>query len=142
MLHSALNWKTIWIDGVFTDLTVSGNDSAHEQLWIDQTGARFRFLRGPVNGAAQTLIVSDGSSKLSMDIASGATQVSPMPQGIAGQFVPPANSSVAYLPNPLGEQISARASEPGLFIQPGQQSHGRNKVGWHGNGRRAPDADR
>jgi hypothetical protein len=110
MLHSALNWKTIWIDGIFTDLTVSGNDSAHEQLWIDQTGARFRFLRGPVNGAAQTLIVSDGSSKLSMDIASGATQKSPMPQGIAGQFVPQSDSSVAYLPNPLGEQISARAT--------------------------------
>jgi hypothetical protein len=109
MLHSALTWKTIWIDGIFTDLTVGGNDSAHEQLWIDQTGARFRFLRGPVNGAAQTLIVSDGNSKLSMDIGSGATQVSAMPQGIAGQFVPPSDSSSAYLPNPLGEQISARA---------------------------------
>ncbi len=110
MQHSALYWKTIWMDGTFTDLTVSGNDSAHEQLWIDQARARFRFLRGPVNGAAQTLIVSDGSSKLSMDIGSGATQKSPMPQGIAGQFVPPADSSVVYLPNPLGEQISARAT--------------------------------
>jgi hypothetical protein len=110
MQHSALNWKTIWIDGVFTDLTISGTDSAHEQLWIDQTGARFRFLSGPVNGVAQTLIVSDGSSKLSMDIGSGATQVSPMPHGIAGQFVPPADSSVAYPTNPLSEQISARAS--------------------------------
>jgi hypothetical protein len=110
MLHSALNWKTIWIDGIFTDLTISGTDSAHEQLWIDQTGARFRFLRGPVNGAAQTLIVSDGSSKLNMDIGSGTTQMSPMPQGIAGQFVPPADSSVAYLPNPLSGQISARAT--------------------------------
>jgi hypothetical protein len=109
MLHSAMNWKTIWIDGIFTDLTISGNDSAHEQLWIDQTGARFRFLSGPVNGAAQTLIVSDGSSKLSMDIASGATQKLPMPQGIAGQFVPQSDSRGGYLPNPLGEQISAWA---------------------------------
>jgi hypothetical protein len=109
MLHSALYWKTIWVDGTFTDLTFTGNDSAHEQLWIDQTGARFRFLSGPVNGAAQTLIVSDGSSKLSMDIASGATHELPMPQGIAGQFVPLSDSSGGYLPNPLGEQISARA---------------------------------
>ena len=110
MLHSALNWKTIWIDGIFTDLTVGGNASAHEQLWIDQARARFRFLSGPVDGKVQTLIVSDGSSKLSMDIGSGATQVSAMPQGIAGQFVPPADSSVVYLPNPLGEQTSARAT--------------------------------
>jgi hypothetical protein len=110
MLHSALNWKTIWIDGIFTDLTVSGNDSAHEQLWIDQAGARFRFLRGPVDGQAQTLIVSDGSSQLSVDIGSGATQVSAMPQGIADQFVPLSDASGGYLPNPLSEQISARAS--------------------------------
>ena len=110
MLHSALNWKTIWVDGIFTDLTVSGNDSAHEQLWIDQDKARFRFLRGPVDGKAQTLIVSDGSSQSSMDIGSSATQVSAMPQGIAGQFVPLSDDSGGYLPNPLSEQISARAS--------------------------------
>jgi len=109
MLHSSLNWKTIWIDGINTDLTVGGNNSAHEQLWIDQAGARFRFLSGPVDGPAQTLLVSDGTSKLTMDIASGTRQVSAMPQGLAGQFVPAIDPSAAYLPNPLGEQTSAWA---------------------------------
>ena len=108
LLLSALNWKTIWVDGINTDLTVGGQASAHEQLWIDQSTARFRFLSGPVDGQAQTLIVSDGSSKLSMDIASGARQVSPMPQGIAGQFIPQLSSG-SYLTNPIGEQTSAWA---------------------------------
>lgn len=109
MLHSALNWTTIWLDGINTDLTVGGNSTAREQLWIDQTGARFRFLSGPVDGEAQTLMVSDGSSKLSMDIASEVRQVSALPQGIADQFVPQLATSGTALPNPIGEQTSAWA---------------------------------
>jgi len=110
MLHSALNWKTIWVDGINTDLTISGNDSAHEQLWIDQAGARFRFLTGPVDGAAQTCIISDGSSKLSMDLGSGVRQVTALPPGLAGQFVPVLASGAADQPNPLGELTTAWAS--------------------------------
>jgi hypothetical protein len=109
MLHSALNWTTIWLDGINTDLTVGGSGTAHEQLWIDQAGARFRFLSGPVDGEAQTMTVSDGNSKLSMDIDSEVRQVTAMPQGIAGQFVPQLTTSGTALPNPIGEQTSAWA---------------------------------
>ncbi len=84
MLHSALNWKTIWMDGVvYESMDSNGNpqDGTRQQVWIDQTTARFRFLSGPVDGAATRFKVSDGVSILEMDLSTGATQMSAMPAG-------------------------------------------------------------
>jgi hypothetical protein len=113
MLHSALNWKTIWMDGVVYDSVDSnGNpqNGLHQQIWIDQTTARFRFLSGPLNGAATTFKVSDGVSILEMNLSTGATQMSAMPQGLAGQFVSQPAAGIGS-PNPLWGQIGEPLAE-------------------------------
>lgn len=105
MLYSALNWRSIWLDGIFKDLTVNPTHKAvREQYWIVQSCACFRFLTGPTDGKAETFTASDGKSKMKMNITSGETQTSAMPQGIAGPFVPAPGAS---LPNPIGEQVDA-----------------------------------
>ena len=116
MLQSASKWKTIWLDGTIAE-GVGGaggvpEQLAHQQVWIDQSPARFRFLSGPVDGKAQKFKVSDGNSILEMDIPSGGTQMQPMPQGVAGQFVPRLPPGTAS-PNPvwamLGEPLAQLA---------------------------------
>ena len=113
MLHSALNWKTIWLDGVvYESMDSNGNPQGgvRQQVWIDQSTARFRILSGPVDGAAKRFIVSDGVSKLEMDLITGATKMSEMPQGIAGQFVSQPAAGIAS-PNPLWGQIGESLAE-------------------------------
>jgi hypothetical protein len=103
MLHSALNWRSIWLDGIYTDLTVNASGKAvREQYWIVQSCACFRFLSGPIDGKAEIFTVSDGKSKVKTNITSGATQMSAMPQEIAGQFVP---APGVMSSNPIGDQI-------------------------------------
>jgi len=113
MLHSALNWKTIWMDGViYESMDSNGNpqDGQRQQVWIDQSNARFRFLSGPVHGAATSFKVSDGVSILDMNLSTGATQMSAMPQGLTGQFVSQPAGDVAS-PNPLWGQIGEPLAE-------------------------------
>jgi hypothetical protein len=113
MLQSALNWKTIWLDGMIYDsMDSNGNpqDGTRQQVWIDQPTARFRVLSGPANGAATKLKVSDGVSILEMDLNTGATQMSAMPPGLAGQFAPQPAASIAS-PDPLCGQIGERLAE-------------------------------
>ena len=113
MLHSALTWKTIWMDGVvYGSMDSNGNpqNGQHQQVWIDQLTARFRFLSGPVDGAASAFKVSDGVSILDMDLTTGATQKSEMPRGIAGQFVSQPVPGIGS-PNPLWGQIGERLAE-------------------------------
>ncbi len=116
MLHSALNWKTIWMDGViYQSMDSNGNpqDGTRQQVWIDQSTARFRFLSGPVDGAAARFKVSDGVSILDMDLKTGETQISAMAQGLTGQFVSLPAGDVAS-PNPLWGQIGERLAEMAL----------------------------
>jgi hypothetical protein len=116
MLSSALNWKTIWMDGVVYDtMDSNGNpqDGLQQQVWIDQLTARFRFLSGPLNGAATTFKVSDGVSILDRNLNTGATQMSAMPQGIAGQFVSQPAGDIGS-PNPLWGQIGEPLAEMAL----------------------------
>ena len=114
MLSSALNWKTIWMGGVIYDaMDSNGNpqDGLRQQVWIDQSSARFRFLSGPVNGgAATTFKVSDGVSILDMNLLTGATQMSAMPQGLSGQFVSQPSADIGS-PNPLWGQIGEPLAE-------------------------------
>jgi hypothetical protein len=114
MLQSALTWKTIWLDGVIYDsLDSNGNPQGgtRQQVWIDQPTARFRFLSGPVDGGAATRFkVSDGTSILDMDLSTGATQLSAMPAGVAGQFAAQPAAGIAS-PDPLWGQIGERLAE-------------------------------
>ena len=113
MLQSALNWKTIWLDGVIYDsMDSNGNpqDGTRQQVWIDQSTARFRVLSGPADGAATKLKVSDGVSILEMDLSTGATQMSAMPPGLAGQFAAQPAAGIAS-PDPLWGQIGERLAE-------------------------------
>jgi hypothetical protein len=116
MLRSATYWKTIWMDGViYESMDSNGNpqDGTRQQVWIDQTTARFRVLSGPVNGAATKFKVSDGVSILDMDLSTGQTQMSAMPQGLAGQFVSQPAGDIAS-PNPLWGQIGEQLAEMAL----------------------------
>jgi hypothetical protein len=107
MLHSALNWRSIWLDGIVTTNLANPPEIVHQQVWIDPLQARFRFLSGPAGGDATNFKVSDGISILAMDIASGQTQMSAMPDGTAGQFVPELVPDSAS-PNPLWGQMGER----------------------------------
>jgi len=114
MLQSASTWKTIFLDGTITE-SVGGTGGipeqvTHQQVWIDQSTARFRFLSGPVDGNAQRFKVSDGNSILEMDIPSGGTQMQPMPQGVAGQFVPGLTPGMAS-PNPIWGKLGEPLAE-------------------------------
>jgi hypothetical protein len=116
MLRSALNWKTIWMDGVIYESMDSNGKpqgGTRQQIWIDQSTARFRFLSGPVDGAAARFKVSDGVSILDMNLKTGETQMSAMPQGLSGQFVSQPAGDVAS-PNPLWGQIGERLAEMAL----------------------------
>ena len=116
MLHSALTWKTIWMDGVvYESMDSHGNPQVgtRQQIWIDQMTARFRFLSGPVDGAASTFKVSDGVSILDMNLSTGETQTSAMPQGLAGQFVSQPAGDIGS-PNPLWGQIGEPLAEMAL----------------------------
>ncbi len=114
MLQSASTWKTIWLDGTITE-SVGGAEGVPEQVtrqqvWIDQLTARFRVLSGPAAGKAQKFKVSDGTSILQMDLPSGATQMEPMPQGVAGQFVPNLTPGMAS-PNPIWGKLGEPLAE-------------------------------
>jgi WD40 repeat protein len=116
MLLSALNWKTIWLDGtIYESMDSNGKpqDGQHQQIWIDQNTARFRFLSGPLDGIATRFKVSDGVSKLEMDLITGATKMSEMPQGIAGQFVSQPAAGIGS-PNPLWQEIGEPLAEMAL----------------------------
>ena len=63
-----------------------------------------------MKGAATSFKVSDGVSILDMDLSTGATQISSMPQGIAGQFVSQPAPGFGS-PNPLWGQIGEPLAE-------------------------------
>ena len=111
MLQSALNWKTIWLDGLIYDsMDANGNPQGgtRQQVWIDQPTARFRVLSGPANGAATRFKVSDGTSILDMDLSTGATQVSAMPAGLAGRSSPRSPAPAWPRPTRFGGRSASR----------------------------------
>jgi hypothetical protein len=103
MLHSAENWSVIWADGFLMNM----GQLTHEQVWVDQRAARFRMLSGPQDGSAELFKVSDEQNMLEFDLKTGQRQVSGLPDGVAGQFVPPETPGTAY-PNPIGSQLGSR----------------------------------
>lgn len=115
MLESATKWNTIWLDGtvIWYDPTGSGQPPQvfHEQVWIDQSINRFRTLLGPVDGAAETFKVCDGTTILEMDLNSGQSQPRLLPDfAKETHYVPPVEPNVSY-PNPLWGQIGTPLSE-------------------------------
>ena len=116
MLLSATRWRTIFLDGVVTwyDPTGTGQppQSFHQQVWIDQTNFRFRYLSGPVDGEAETFRTSDGTTILEMDLRTGQSQTSVMPDFVKAnpQFVPTPSPDTAY-PQPLWGQMGSPLGE-------------------------------
>ncbi len=115
MLESATHWKSIWMDGTVTNFPVEGTSSpatkTHEQTWIDLTTNRFRVLTGPADGSAEQFLTSDGVSILKMDLKTGQSQSSPMPEfAQVGQYVPTLQPGTAY-PQPLWGQMGTPLSQ-------------------------------
>lgn len=114
MLESAIEWKSIWMDGTVTEFAVDGSNqktTTREQVWIDLTTNRFRVLSGPVDGEAERFLTSDGLTILDMDLTSGESQSRPLPEmPEPKQFVPTLKPGFAY-PQPLWGQIGTRLSQ-------------------------------
>ena len=115
MLESAAKWKSIWMDGAVTGYAMPQTDSqtstTREQVWIDLTTNRFRVLTGPMEGAAEQFLASDGMTILKMDLKTGESQSSPMPEfAQIGPFVPTLQPGYAY-PQPLWGQMGTPLSQ-------------------------------
>lgn len=115
MLESASKWKSLWMDGTVTYYAMPQTDSQtttlREQVWIDLTTSRFRVLTGPANGEAEQFLISDGITIIKMDLKTGESQMSQMPEyARVGQFVPtPQPQTVS--PQPLWGQIGTALSQ-------------------------------
>ena len=115
MLESATKWKSIWMDGTVTQYAMDGTDSQpqvlREQVWIDLTTSRFRILGGPADGVAEKFLTSDGVTILEMDLKTGQSQSSQMPEfATVGQFVPTPEPGYAF-PQPLWGQMGTQLSQ-------------------------------
>ena len=115
MLESATKWKSIWMDGTITYYAMPQTDSQtstiREQVWIDLTTNRFRVVTGPAEGTAEQFLTSDGVTILKMDLKTGESQSSPMPEfAQVGAFVPTLQPSYAY-PQPLWGQMGTPLSQ-------------------------------
>lgn len=124
MLESATQWKSIWMDGTVTNFAMPQTDSktttTREQVWIDLDTDRFRVVTGPLDGAAEKFLTSDGATILEMDLKSGQSQSRPMPDlGGVKQFVPTLQPGYGF-PQPLWGQIGTPLSQlafPSDFAQ-------------------------
>jgi hypothetical protein len=115
MRTSALNWKTVYMDGIVTWYSTDGTSPSqrfHEQVWIDQLSSRYRvLLSGSNSESPETFKASDGTTILEMNVPSGTSQNAPLPDFVkTGQYVPPIKEGVAY-PNPLWGQMGTPLSQ-------------------------------
>jgi len=116
MLESATKWKSIWMDGTVTYFPIEGTNGpttiSREQVWIDLSTNRYRVLTGPLGGAAEKYLSSDGASILEMDLQSGLNQSRPLPEEFADKkpFVPTLQPGYAY-PQPLWGQMGTPLSQ-------------------------------
>ena len=114
MLESAANWLSIWMDGTISHPAMDGTNQMvpdlHEQVWIDQTTTRFRILTGMPNGNVQTFKASDGLSILEIDLQTGRSQSTLLPEfAKVKQFVPTLEPGQVY-PQPLWGQMGSPIS--------------------------------
>ncbi|HXQ34146.1 MAG TPA: hypothetical protein VN843_09045, partial [Anaerolineales bacterium] len=124
MLESATQWKSIWMDGTITQYAPEGGgnplDVSREQVWIDLTTSRFRILTGSTEGTAEKFKASDGTTILDMDLKTGQSQSSPLPEfAKAGQFVPTLEPGFGFA-QPLWGQMGTGLSQlafPSDFAQ-------------------------
>lgn len=115
MLESALNWKSVWMDGTIKQYALDGSNAepqvSREQAWIDLLTSRFRVLTGSTGGPAEKLKASDGMSILDMDLKTGQSQSYPLPDlGPEKPFVPDWQPGFAS-PQPLWGQIGTQLSQ-------------------------------
>ena len=113
MLESATHWQSIWMDGTFVGYDPGATEPPpvlREQVWIDLPTSRFRSLTGYVDGPMEKFKISDGAAVLEMNLQTGQSQSSPLPDlGPEKQFVPEYQQGYAY-PQPLWGQIGTTIS--------------------------------
>ena len=115
MLNSATKWLSIRMDGTVTQYAMPGTDSQthsfREQVWIDQSTSRFRVLTGTDLETASRLLVSDGFTILNLDVRTGKSESSSLPEfARVKQFVPTLQPEHGY-PQPLWGQIGTQLSQ-------------------------------
>ncbi len=125
MLTSARKWQTMFMDGVVTWYDQTGTDQPpqifRQQVWIDQMNFRFRYLNGPVDGDADLYRSSDGANVVEMNLKTGQSQVSQLPNFVMldPQFVPTLSPDSAS-PQPLWGQMGSPVGQmayPSDFAQ-------------------------
>jgi WD40 repeat protein len=113
MLESATNWQSIWMDGTFIGYDPAATEPSpvlREQVWIELPTSRFRSLKGFVDGAMETLKISDGLAVLEMNLQTGQSQSNALPDlGPEKQFIPTYQPGYAY-PQPLWGQLGTTIS--------------------------------
>ncbi len=113
MLESARKWRNVRAEGTVTWYDATGTQPVqtyHEQVWIDQLTPRFRSLL-TVDTVLNTLKFSDGQKINIVNMISGHTETTDLPEFVrVGQYVPPLEEGAAY-PNPLWGQIGTPLSE-------------------------------
>jgi hypothetical protein len=114
MLESATTWQSIWMDGTFIGYPMEGSVTPgpvlREQVWIDLPTSHFRLVSGFVDGPMEKFKVSDGIAVLEMNLQTGQSQSTPLPDlGLEKQFVPAYQPGSVY-PQPLWGQMGTTLS--------------------------------
>jgi hypothetical protein len=90
LLDGPFRWQTIFMDA---QVVPSSGSPYRIQVWVDQPNLSLRYLKGPLEGSAQTFRAVDGMSQLDLDIPTGQSSLSPF---LDGNRTPP------YTPQPFG----------------------------------------
>ncbi len=122
MLTSALNWRTVWMDGVVTNYA-SGNtpQSFREQVWIEQATPKFRILVSGMDMiSTESIKTCDGTDVVETNLITGQSQSYTYPDSArVGQFVPVLQEGSAT-GNPIWGQMGTHISQmafPSDFAQ-------------------------
>ena len=148
MQASSATWQTIFVDGIITWYSPGGGNTPqqviHEEDWVDYANHRFRVLLGPAGGAANSFKTCDGSTILSIDLKSGQSQSSPLPE-FAQNPMPVAGQDILWgqIGTPLAEiALTANyAASEGTYDKQGIETVARRQtlvVDWTHTGNSLP----
>jgi Tol biopolymer transport system component len=113
MWESAVQWKTLQLDGVVTWFSDGVPVQAfHETVSLDPLNNRYKVeWNGILNSADKFLRVSDGSAIHHVNLNSGQVETFSYPDSArVGQYVPPQVEGEAH-PNPIWGQIGTPLSQ-------------------------------
>src|SRR5689334_15421352 len=113
MLHNAIQWKTLHMDGQVTWFE-GGTPvyAVHEEVWLDPLNSRYKVQwLGILNSPENSIKLSDGLTTHFINLNSGQDQTSPYPDSArVGQYVPPVVEGQTY-PNLIWAQIGTPISQ-------------------------------